>query len=82
MVAGKQTTNLASINKTALESCRCCSQRRAEQSNAIRVLSEAERRLSTELSTLSKLGLLKAGLMEDLLTGRVRVTALLENASP
>lgn len=38
-------------------------------------------RLRHESTSLSKLRLLKSGLMEDLLTGRVRVTKLLEQAA-
>jgi type I restriction enzyme S subunit len=42
----------------------------------------AEQRIRYEVSSLSKLGALKSGLMEDLLTGRVRVTSLLDAAAP
>jgi type I restriction enzyme S subunit len=37
-----------------------------------------DRRIEIEAATLGKLGLQKSGLMDDLLTGRVRVTPLLE----
>jgi type I restriction enzyme, S subunit len=81
MVAGKQTTNLASINKTALGRLPVIVPPKAEQSAAVALLLEAQHQLDAENAELSKLGLLKAGLMEDLLTGRVRVTSLLEGAT-
>ena len=39
---------------------------------------EQEARIGGELATLGKLRLMKHGLTDDLLTGRVRVTKLLE----
>lgn len=77
MLAGKQTTNLASINKTALGQLPVVVPDRAEQQSTIQVLSEAARRLAAEQEESGKLKSLKAGLMEDLLTGRVRATSLL-----
>lgn len=44
-------------------------------------VSSIEEQEHGELAELAKLRLLKRGLMEDLLTGRVRVTALLEEAA-
>ena len=52
-----------------------------EQDAILEVMRAEEARLDRERSELSKLRLLKQGLMEDLLTGRVRVTALLEEAA-
>ena len=43
---------------------------------------EIEVRIVAELQTMQKLIALKAGLMDDLLTGRVRVTSLLDGARP
>ncbi len=45
-------------------------------------ISAVSDRLSKEVCELSKLKLQKTGLMDDLLTGRVRVTPLLEGAQP
>ncbi|WP_457356055.1 restriction endonuclease subunit S [Roseateles sp. P5_D6] len=53
-----------------------------EQALIERVLSDHDQQLRTEGSTLSKLRTLKSGLLDDLLTGRVRVTPLLTPASP
>jgi type I restriction enzyme S subunit len=53
-----------------------------EQMQIADAVAAADRRIQAEVSALRKLVLLKRGLMEDLLTGRVRVTTLLENASP
>lgn len=55
---------------------------RSEQDRISLVMQRAVEREDTELADRHKLRLMKAGLMEDLLTGRVRVTKLLENAAP
>lgn len=49
-----------------------------EQERMVAEILTAKQRLETEESQLQKLRLLKYGLMDDLLTGRVRVTPLLE----
>ncbi|KZC15245.1 hypothetical protein RHOFW510R12_01895 [Rhodanobacter sp. FW510-R12] len=51
---------------------------RAEQDRAVEVLMVVEQSLAREERYLAKLGEQKSGLMDDLLTGRVRVTPLLE----
>ncbi len=48
-----------------------------EQATIVRILDEHDRRQGAETRAAEKLRLLKQGLMEDLLTGRVRVTPLL-----
>lgn len=55
---------------------------RAEQDRAVAALIAAEARLADELAEASKLRRFKSGLMDDLLTGRVRVTPLLEGGAP
>jgi type I restriction enzyme S subunit len=50
---------------------------RCEQDQASAILMAAEESLAMHVSELRKLGHQKAGLMDDLLTGRVRVTPLL-----
>ena len=52
-----------------------------EQSWVAHILSDADIKQRTEEDQLEKLRLLKAGLMDDLLTGRVRVTPLLAEAA-
>lgn len=52
-----------------------------EQSWIAHILSDADIKQRTEEDQLEKLRLLKAGLMDDLLTGRVRVTPLLTEAA-
>lgn len=52
-----------------------------EQSCIARILSDADIKQRTEEDQLEKLRLLKVGLMDDLLTGRVRVTPLLAEAA-
>jgi type I restriction enzyme S subunit len=49
-----------------------------EQERIVSVLAAAEANISKERAALEKLQVLKAGLMQDLLTGRKRVTALLD----
>jgi type I restriction enzyme S subunit len=53
-----------------------------EQRRIVSLVTAAENRVTGEAAQLRKLGVLKAGLMEDLLTGRVRVTSLLEATTP
>jgi len=78
VLASKQSTNLASINSTQLKSFpiplpEYCEQLRIEKlaKQYTSVYNEAMRRLS-------KLRSLKTALMQDLLTGKVRVTPLLD----
>lgn len=52
-----------------------------EQQEIANRLNEHEARLQSEMSEQNKLSLLKTGLMDDLLTGRVRVTPLLAEAT-
>ncbi len=54
----------------------------AEQRRICAVLLEHDERERREHGSAAKLRLLKAGLMEDLLTGRVRVTSLLAEMRP
>lgn len=53
----------------------------AEQAECVARLQSVGKRRSGEEASLAKLRLVKSGLMEDLLTGRVRVTAVLEEAA-
>jgi len=53
-----------------------------EQAEIIARLRRADDAQTGEASELAKLRLLKSGLMDDLLTGRVRVTALLDSTTP
>ncbi len=72
-VAGKQTTNLASINKTQLGRLTVLIPTAREQSAIARALEAQESQLLSEAEANAKLRRLKSGLMHDLLTGRVRV---------
>ena len=81
LVAGKQTTNLASINRTAIGRLPLVLPPRAEQRVLFERIAGAEKRSEAESANLRKLRLLKAGLSEDLLTGRVRTTSLPEFAA-
>ena len=81
MVAGKQTTNLASINKTALGQLPVAMPPVREQRAIVKVLAENDGQISSETADATKLRTLKQGLMDDLLTGRVRVPLTDEAAS-
>lgn len=76
--ASKQTTNLASINSTQLKAFPLRLPKLAEQDAIVDGLAAIDLRVRAEGATLEKARLQKSGLMDDLLTGRVRVTALLE----
>jgi type I restriction enzyme S subunit len=52
----------------------------AEQELILNSLAAGDARLRAEIESVSLLRDLKSGLMDDLLTGRVRVTPLLESA--
>jgi type I restriction enzyme, S subunit len=81
MVAGKQTTNLASINKTALGQLPVSVPHITEQQAVVEVITRSSIRLESEQAESEKLRALKYGLMEDLLTGRVRIAVNEEIAS-
>jgi type I restriction enzyme, S subunit len=53
-----------------------------EQRAILEVCRAHEHRIGHEMTGLEKLRTLKSGLMDDLLTGRVRVTPLLADANP
>jgi type I restriction enzyme S subunit len=53
----------------------------AEQQSIVAALWVFDNRIDLEGEALRKLRLLKQGLMKDLLTGRVRVTKLLQDAA-
>ena len=75
--ASKQTTNLASINSTQLKGFPLRLPALAEQAAIVNGLEALNARIETELAILQKYFVQRAGLMEDLLSGRVRVTPLL-----
>lgn len=78
--SSKQTTNLATINSTQIKAFQVPLPSPAEQDRIVEALGGIQRRLDAEFEAAKKLRLLKTGLMEDLLTGRVRVTPLLDSA--
>ena len=74
--ASKQTTNLASINSTQLKEFPLRLPPLAEQSEINLRLARLDHSMEIEQSLCNKLEMQKSGLMDDLLTGRVRVTPL------
>ncbi|WLH78587.1 restriction endonuclease subunit S [Pseudomonas sp. FP2335] len=77
--ASKQTTNLASINSTQLKAFGISCPSVAEQLLITHRLSTFDKKMAVEQEALEKLRQQKIGLMDDLLTGRVGVTPLLES---
>jgi type I restriction enzyme S subunit len=79
--AGANASNQASVNQQVLNAIPLLLPPPAEQIRILSIVEEAERRLHQETVSASKLRLIKQGLAEDLLTGRVRVTPLIEKDS-
>lgn len=77
--ASKQTTNLASINSTQLKAFEITCPSISEQKIITHSLSAFDEKVKAEQCEQAKLYSLKLSLMDDLLTGRVRVTPLLES---
>jgi type I restriction enzyme S subunit len=73
MVAGKQTTNLASINKTALGELPVATPPSAEQRAIAAALSDADALLGALERLITKKRNLKQAAMQQLLTGKMRL---------
>jgi type I restriction enzyme S subunit len=76
ILSSKQSTNLASINSTQLKSFPVPYPDLGEQRKIIDYVHAHDARIRAEEAYRDKLKLQKKGLMDDLLTGRVRVDAL------
>lgn len=70
---GVNASNQASVNQGVLNPLPVLWQPPEEQDRLVRVIEEHDERYAAEQATLAKLQSMKRGLMEDLLTGRVRV---------
>lgn len=70
------------INSEQIASLAFAMPRPDEQNEAVTRIASNDASISNESMLLEKLQLAKAGLMDDLLTGRVRVTPLLQEAVP
>ncbi len=77
----QQGGTMAAIRSETLRTVRLPCPPRYEQRLIEERLREVGKRIDSEVAYLSKLQLEKSGLMDDLLTGRVRVTPLLEDAA-
>jgi len=66
-------TTMVNLNTTLLAHLVFAFPRKQEQEQIVKRIDEAESTIQKESENLSKMGLLKSGLMNDLLTGRVRV---------
>lgn len=78
----QQGGTMAAIRSETLRSTRLPAPPREEQYLIEERLRELSKRIDLEVGSLAKRYAKKAGLMNDLLTGRVRVTPLLEAAAP
>lgn len=75
------SSGLNTINRTKLRRLEVLVPPMAEQQFIVDRLEAIAARLHGEQSAIEKLRLMKRGLMDDLLTGRVRVTTLLDEAA-
>ncbi|MDX1908693.1 MAG: restriction endonuclease subunit S [Bacteroidia bacterium] len=82
LLSSKQSTNLASINKTQLKAFPILKPCPKEQHQIISTLMKPINIIAEQSRSLSKLQSLKTGLMQDLLSGRVRVTHLIQASIP
>ncbi|MCF8090581.1 MAG: restriction endonuclease subunit S [Desulfotignum sp.] len=78
ILASKQSTNLASINSTQLKGFLVPLPSYREQIEIEKIISGNEETIKIYQAELNKLLYFKRALMQDLLTGKVRVTPLLE----
>lgn len=78
----QQGGTMAAIRSETLRSTRLPVPPREEQRLMEERLRELSKRIDLEVDSLAKRQLTKAGLMDDLLTGRVRVTPLMEPTIP
>ncbi|MCG5502051.1 restriction endonuclease subunit S [Ectothiorhodospira lacustris] len=78
--SSKQSTNLASINSTQLKAFQVSLPSNTEQELIVKELQAMASKIESEKALLDKLIIQKSGLMNDLLTGHVRVTSLLDQA--
>jgi type I restriction enzyme S subunit len=78
----KQTTSIAHLGAERFARMRFPSPPIVEQSRIVEILRAAEDSIDAEKAAASKFRLFKQGLMEDLLTGRVPVTHLPNEATP
>ena len=76
----KQSTNLASINSTQLKSFPIPCPDVEEQERILEVVREQDAVLASTQNSLRKMRSLKAGLMQDLLTGKVSVLPLMNES--
>ncbi len=80
MSHAKQVT-MTTISQDGISSLRCPVPPLPEQVEAVKRISAVDGRAAAEANDLRKARLLRSGLMDDLLTGRVRVTPLLPAAA-
>ncbi|MEI2742381.1 MAG: restriction endonuclease subunit S [Candidatus Competibacter sp.] len=78
----QQGGTMAAIRSETLRSMRLPAPPREEQRLMEERLHEVSKRIDLEVDSLAKHHAEKSGLMDDLLTGRVRVTPLLEGTAP
>lgn len=78
--AASSSSGLYTINRTKLEAVPTAKPKNAEQLAISRLVKKHEDEIATATQEHKKLKKLKAGISDDLLTGKVRVTSLLKDA--
>ncbi len=71
-------TSVPTLNRNFVHPLPIAIPSRSEQLEVVKIVASFDSRIAGDLSQVGKLHFLKQGLMKDLLTGRVRVTKLLE----
>jgi type I restriction enzyme S subunit len=81
ILSSKQSTNLASINKSQLKEFPILKPELTEQYRILNAIKNQAIILEVTLNKLSKLQAIKVGLMQDLLSGKVRVNQLFKETA-
>jgi type I restriction enzyme S subunit len=79
IVASVNASNQTSINQQVMNSIPIIFPKKTEQETIVSILAKSEKSIEGSTSSLRKLLSLKTGLMQELLTGKKRVTALLND---
>jgi type I restriction enzyme S subunit len=82
LLASVQGSGQPNLSKSTIDALRVAVPSNSEQVTIAKILDQHVARIALEVKHLAKLRAEKHGLMDDLLTGRVRVTPLLEQAAP
>ncbi|WP_417473304.1 restriction endonuclease subunit S [Luteimonas mephitis] len=82
LLASVQGSGQPNLSKSTIDALTMAVPHHSEQELIANTLNQQASRLAEEVKYLAKIRVQKIGLMDDLLTGRVRVTALLSETEP